>query len=48
MSELSIQDLTKTFKTKVAVNHLDMQIPSGKFIAFLGPNAPVSQPQLGC
>ncbi|ANZ66421.1 ABC transporter ATP-binding protein [Secundilactobacillus paracollinoides] len=38
MSELSIQDLTKTFKTKVAVNHLDMQIPSGKFIAFLGPN----------
>ncbi|KZL39333.1 ABC transporter ATP-binding protein [Secundilactobacillus collinoides] len=38
MPDLIISELTKTFQTKVAVNHLNMQIPANKFIAFLGPN----------
>ncbi|GLB46467.1 ABC transporter ATP-binding protein [Philodulcilactobacillus myokoensis] len=38
MSLLVAKNLTKKFKNKVAVNHIDFQINAGELIAFLGPN----------
>ncbi|MHA3066778.1 ABC transporter ATP-binding protein [Lacticaseibacillus saniviri] len=38
MSDLIIKSLTKTFPSKVAVNHINMHIKVGQFVAFLGPN----------
>jgi len=38
MADLIIDNLTKTFPTKVAVNHINMHISAGQFVAFLGPN----------
>lgn len=38
MAQLTIKNLAKTFKDKVAVNNLSMNIDAGEFVAFLGPN----------
>lgn len=38
MPDLMIEDLTKNYESKVAVNHISMNIRSGHFVAFLGPN----------
>lgn len=38
MSFLSAQSLTKVYKNKVAVNHIDLQIEKGEFVTILGPN----------
>lgn len=35
---IRIENLVKTFGEKVAVNHLDLDIPEGTFFCFLGPN----------
>jgi len=37
-SALRIQGLVKSFSGKVAVDHLDLDIPAGEFHALLGPN----------
>ncbi len=37
-SALRIQGLTKSFNSKIAVDHLDLDIPAGEFHALLGPN----------
>ena len=37
-SALRIQGLTKSFNGKIAVDHLDLDIPAGEFHALLGPN----------
>jgi ABC-2 type transport system ATP-binding protein len=40
MSEFAIetQDLTRTFGTQTAVDHLTLRVPEGSFYGFLGPN----------
>ena len=35
---IDIQNLTKRFGQKVAVNALDLQVPEGQFFCYLGPN----------
>ncbi len=35
---IQMEDLTKTFGAKLAVNHIDLEIPEGEFFCFLGPN----------
>ena len=35
---IQIDNLVKTFGEKVAVNHLNLDIPEGTFFCFLGPN----------
>lgn len=37
-SAVEIRGVTKTFGTKVAVDHLDLTIPSGSLYGFIGPN----------
>src|ERR1700749_931179 len=36
---ITARSLTKTFGSLTAVDGLDLEIPSGEFFAFLGPNA---------
>lgn len=36
--ELIIEELTKSYANKLAVDHINMRINQGSFIAFLGPN----------
>jgi ABC-2 type transport system ATP-binding protein len=36
---IQAHDLTKTFGSLVAVDHLNLDIRAGEFFAFLGPNA---------
>ncbi len=36
--EVVLQDLTKKFGSVVAVDHIDLDIKSGEFVAFLGPS----------
>lgn len=40
MEELAIdvRNLTKTFGSRVVVNHIDISVPKGKIYGFLGPN----------
>ena len=40
MSEFAIQthDLTRTFGTQTAVDHISLRVPEGSFYGFLGPN----------
>lgn len=38
MSFLSAESLTKVYKNKVAVDHLDLTINQGEFVTILGPN----------
>ncbi|MCH4170142.1 MAG: ABC transporter ATP-binding protein [Lactobacillus sp.] len=38
MADLTIQNLTKTYDAKMAVDHISMTIKAGSFVAFLGPN----------
>ncbi len=38
MSAIEIQDLTKTFGTKIAVDQLSLAVPQGSVFGFLGPN----------
>ncbi|WP_429970632.1 ABC transporter ATP-binding protein [Fructilactobacillus sp. Tb1] len=38
MSFLSAKSLTKVYKNKVAVNHIDLTINQGEFVTILGPN----------
>lgn len=35
---IATQDLTRRFGRKIAVNHLNLKVPSGSIFAFLGPN----------
>ncbi|MBL8889860.1 MAG: ATP-binding cassette domain-containing protein [Planctomycetaceae bacterium] len=35
---IEIQQVTKTFGSQVAVNRLDLQVPSGSIYGFIGPN----------
>lgn len=37
-SAIEIQQVTKTFGSQVAVNRLDLQVPSGSIYGFIGPN----------
>ncbi len=38
MVEITIEALTKEYTNKLAVDHIDMRIKKGDFVAFLGPN----------
>lgn len=38
MPDLIIDNLTKHFQQTIAVNHVSLTIPAGRFVAFLGPN----------
>lgn len=38
MADLMVQNLTKEFHKKLVVNHINMTISAGQFVAFLGPN----------
>ena len=35
---IRVRELTRRFGSKVAVDHISMEIPSGKIYGFLGPN----------
>jgi ABC-2 type transport system ATP-binding protein len=35
---ISARGLTRTFGAKVAVDHVDLDIPPGRIYGFLGPN----------
>jgi ABC-2 type transport system ATP-binding protein len=37
-SAIEIEQVTKTFGSQVAVNRLDLQVPSGSIYGFIGPN----------
>lgn len=38
MADLMVQNLTKKIHKKLVVNHINMTISAGQFVAFLGPN----------
>lgn len=38
MSLLTAKSISKTYREKVAVNHIDLTVKEGQLIAFLGPN----------
>jgi ABC-2 type transport system ATP-binding protein len=38
MSAVTIEDVTKTFRQHVAVDHLSLQVPRGSIYGFIGPN----------
>src|SRR5579885_2472237 len=38
MSAVVIEDVTKTFRQHVAVDHLSLQVPRGSIYGFIGPN----------
>lgn len=38
MAQLEVEQLTKTFKDKLAVDHIDLLVKKGQLLAFLGPN----------
>lgn len=38
MALLEVVGLTKVYKQKIAVNHIDLKVEAGQLIAFLGPN----------
>ena len=38
MSDVELQQLTKTFGSTVAVNHIDVQVEQGEFFSLLGPS----------
>lgn len=38
MALLEVTALTKVYKQKIAVNHIDLKVEAGQLIAFLGPN----------
>jgi ABC-2 type transport system ATP-binding protein len=38
MSAVAIEDVTKTFRQHVAVDHLSLQVPRGSIYGFIGPN----------
>jgi ABC-2 type transport system ATP-binding protein len=38
MSAVAIEDVTKTFRQLVAVDHLSLQVPRGSIYGFIGPN----------
>lgn len=35
---IDVKDLSKKFGNKIVVNHIDVQVPKGQIIGFLGPN----------
>ncbi len=45
---ISARGLTKRYKQVVAVNNLDLDIPTGTVYRFVGPNAPERRLQFGC
>lgn len=38
MSAIVIEDVTKTFRQHIAVDHLNLQVPRGSIYGFIGPN----------
>lgn len=42
---IEIKHVTKTFGSKKAVDDLDLTIPTGEIIGFIGPNGAEKQPR---
>ena len=38
MTHLTLQAVTKRFNSAYAVDHVDLSVPDGKLICFLGPS----------